>query len=145
MTVIFREPFSTALRDWLKSETAMDGELGQAPKTEDGSDPEVPYFIVYSLPGGGLTGGGQAPEADATWLYQVTCVGSRTDQIEWAMDRVREALLRRQPDGTTALLNVGLGSLRIIDVQQVAFGGSDGIASEIGSGADQYAFAVTSG
>lgn len=145
MTTIARRAFTVALRDYLRDGLELDGEIGQSPKPADGETaPAMPYFILWSLPGGGLRGSAQMIESDATLVYQVTVVGERTDQIEEVQDRVRDLLVGRNSDGSPVLVDSVLGGLKVQLVDAQGFGGTGEIASEIGSGGEQYAFAVTS-
>lgn len=145
MTVISRQTVTEDLRDWLRAETGLRGETSRTPA--DGpwppDTPANPYWILYPLPGGGHTGPAQHAEADATFVYQVTVVGERADQIEGGADRVRAAMLGRGTDGVPRLLGVTLGTVRVMDVEMASFGGVDDVQSDTGSSAEVYALSVT--
>lgn len=144
MTTVARRAFSLGLRDYLRAGLDLAGELGQSPKpTGDDPAPPLPYFILWPLPGGGLSGSAQMIEADATLVYQVTVVGGRVDQIEEVQDRVRDLFVGRNPNGSPVLVDTQIGGLTVLLVSSDAFGGVGDIASEIGSGGEVYAFAVT--
>lgn len=49
---------------------------------------EVPYVVVYNIPGGGMSGSLENPFEDADLVYQVTCVGKNQEQAEWLVDQV---------------------------------------------------------
>lgn len=97
--MIPRRPVTQAIETLLLSETGRPGDRGEAPGPEDVS-PEVPYWVLYAVPGGERrTGGLSLPESGGVWRYQVTSVGASVDQAEWMSDRVRTVLLSRGPGG----------------------------------------------
>jgi hypothetical protein len=63
--------------------------VGDAEKPEDA---EVPYAVVYPIPGGRTTGTLAAKDDDVVLVYQVTCVGESRKQAEWAADKARALL-----------------------------------------------------
>lgn len=46
------------------------------------------YVVVYQVPGGTSSGNLDNPSADAVYIYQVTCVGTRRVQADWLADKV---------------------------------------------------------
>ena len=55
-------------------------------------DAAPPYVIVYPIAGGSTTGTLAAPDEDAVFVYQVTCVGVSRRQAEWLEDRALHLL-----------------------------------------------------
>lgn len=116
-------PITTALVAFLAAQTGRPVGYGSAPVTGDGPE-DVPYAIVYPLPGGAtwgpfLTG----PDEGAEVPYQVTSVGSRGDQADWMADRVRKAMVGRTAGALTAALAVT--GLTVLDRSLVSYGGHD--------------------
>lgn len=58
------------------------------------------YIVVYPTPGGGRGGSLSAPQDDATWIYQTSCVGNSARQAAAIADLVEDALL-----GATVTVN----------------------------------------
>lgn len=52
-----------------------------------------PYAVVYSIPGGEMSGNLDDPYEDAELVYQVTCVGSTREQAEWVADKALTTLV----------------------------------------------------
>lgn len=65
-----------------------------------GSGPVYPYHVLYSVPGGYVSGPpmGQA-QGDALFLFQLDSVGLTRDQAEQAADRARNWLVGRTIHG----------------------------------------------
>ena len=60
-----------------------------------------PWAIVYAIPGGNFDGPPlRAPNADGSFVYQVTSAGRSREQAEWMADMVRRTLLARNADGS---------------------------------------------
>jgi hypothetical protein len=98
-----RRKLDASLRDMLRTATERPIEIVRAPfKNNDVNQVEdPPYGILYPIPGGGFSGSPlYHPDEDATFTYQVTSVGLRDDQAEWLGDRVREAFLGRDGQGS---------------------------------------------
>lgn len=53
----------------------------------DAAGLSAPYVVVYSIPGGRVSGTLANPHEDAEIVYQVTCVGSTREQAEWLADK----------------------------------------------------------
>lgn len=53
----------------------------------------VPYVVVYPTGGGQLSGTIEAPDDDATMVFQTTCVGESREQADGIRDACRAALL----------------------------------------------------
>lgn len=103
MTTIARAPVTAAIAAHLLETTGRPGDVGRAPKPEEGrTAPRMPYWILYPLEGG-MTGPAQNQESDAAFAYQVTSVGERGDQLERCADRVRAAFLTRNDEGAQNL------------------------------------------
>lgn len=72
---------------------------GEAPAPTLGqSAPELPYGVLWSVPGGRVV---DAPLSDGqmamvTWIYELTVVGRSRKHVEAAQDRARSALLARE-------------------------------------------------
>lgn len=99
-----RQLVTTALLAMLRQSKA-DGGLGalvgdnQAPafsKTQPDERIDYPYFVLFDIDGGGRSGDYVNEASDAQYVYQLTCVGRRRDQAQWAADRAQLAFL----DGT---------------------------------------------
>jgi hypothetical protein len=141
--VIQRAPFSQALTAYLRRATGLRGDFERAPLPDDGATaPDLPYWVLYSIPGGGLAGPPSAVESDAAFVYQVTAVGERGDQTEMVLDRVRVALLTRGPSGVQAP-NLGIAGMTIMGIELDGMGGLEGFQAAIGSGAERYVFWLT--
>lgn len=97
-----RAPLTAAVLAALRAMGEWQVGDGVAPRAPDGSPtPPTPYLILYSIDGGGFTGPEwHDPHADATFVYQVTAVGERRDQVETLMDRARARLVGRGTDGS---------------------------------------------
>lgn len=140
LAIVDRAPVTKAIEQDLLVGTGRPGAVGRAPKPTVGQTaPEMPYWILYSLPGGDLTGPAGAPSADGTLDYQVTCVGERADQIEMLGDRVRRTMLRRHPNGHPTLSPAGV---TVMEVTGTGFGGVD-FDGPIGSSAEIFTVHVT--
>lgn len=63
---------------------------GEMPTLAAGADKK--YCVVYSIPGGRLSGSLEDAEEDGELVYQVTCVGETNDQAEWVVDKVMALL-----------------------------------------------------
>ena len=109
VTVLPRLPMSKHLRVLLEEETGHPVGLSAIPrKVPPGqtgpataqSPEKPPYFILY--PGWATTSGPPfaTPDADAEWVYQVTAVADRGDQLEWMRDKVIGIFLARKEDGS---------------------------------------------
>jgi len=69
---------------------------GRAPDEVSGR----PWAIVYSIDGGRLLDDNLGAREHSTDLvYQVTSIGRRRDQAEWAADLCRRTMLARTPAG----------------------------------------------
>lgn len=53
----------------------------------------LPYAVVYSLPGGSMSGNLDDPYEDADLVYQVTCVAAKRREAEWLADKVIATLV----------------------------------------------------
>lgn len=98
-----RRKLNTAVLALLRTATGRPLEMVRAPfKNGDVEQVEdVPYGILYPIPGGGFSGSPlYHPDEDASFVYQVTSVGLRDDQAEWMADKVREAMLGRDDQGS---------------------------------------------
>lgn len=99
-----RRLLTSALKQMLIDATGQPVEVSRAPfKNNDTKQvADVPYAILYPLPGGGSEGGAPLthPDADLQFVYQVTSVALRDDQAEWMADKVRWAMLGRDSSGT---------------------------------------------
>ncbi|MGI5526807.1 hypothetical protein ACQEVX_05070 [Streptomyces syringium] len=96
--MISHASITEALRTML--EEAVGKPCGRGALPSPGGKPApLPYLVLYPL---GVHVGG-APLADlsedATLIFQVTVVASRTDQAEWLADRVRAGVLDRASSG----------------------------------------------
>lgn len=93
-----RLPHAKALRAMLEAATGKPCGLAQLPRAADGTAPVAPYSVLYPMGPTMLSGPPFGDDsADATWTYQVTCVGERADQALWMADRVLVAVLGRMP------------------------------------------------
>lgn len=95
-----RLPLNRSLKELLRSVTGWPVEIASPPLNADGSQASFPYVVIYPIVGGGLSG---TPfcgvSEDAEWEYQMTCYAERDDQAEFALDKVRDALLGRDQYG----------------------------------------------
>ncbi|HEX9993202.1 MAG TPA: hypothetical protein VGB14_09775 [Acidimicrobiales bacterium] len=83
-----------ALIAMLHAVTGLDiGDLERPP----GED--LPYAVVYPIPGGTTGGPFVAPDADADFVYQVTSVGKDRWQAQYMAGLVRRAILDRDENG----------------------------------------------
>lgn len=72
---------------------------GQIPKGTE--KPRLPYWILYSIAGGGWDGPPlHGPEDDMTFLYQVTAVAGRRDQVELLADMVADVWVGHTETGS---------------------------------------------
>lgn len=96
-TMLDRRPITNQFILLLQGGTGQmigDGRLLKQP------DKGKPWAIVYSLPGTRLSGPEYAdPEADATFVYQVTSVGASREQCEGMQDLVRRTVVLRNGVG----------------------------------------------
>lgn len=99
-----RRPLTRGLLNLLRSVTHRPFDVVNVPAPDSGAqNPEMPYGILYPVPGGSFTGGLYANvEVDGIYVYQVTSVGGTYDQCEWLSDRVRLAILGRAADDSFA-------------------------------------------
>lgn len=112
-----RLPLTRAMAALVEGTTGRPCGIGQLPRVPDEQGewrPScVPYTILDSLPGD-FTG---PPlwdwQADAAWMYQVTSVGERVDQVQWLADRVRHGVVGRR-DGHWAH-DLVLPGARVVD------------------------------
>lgn len=97
MTVLDQRKVTTNLVTMLQAATSRPGADMVPPEAA-----ELPYFFVIPIAGGPDSSGPAltAPDADVGVVYQVTSVGARRDQSEWMADKVRQAILGRNPDGS---------------------------------------------
>lgn len=139
--IIARAPLTVAIAAALAAGTGRPGDVGRAPKPSGAAiAPEIPYWILYPLPGGELSGPAGAPEADGAFVYQVTYVGARSDQIEQLADRGRQVMFARDASGHSLLEPAGL----VVMTVGAAFGFSGvDFDGPIGSAAEGFTVAVT--
>lgn len=139
-----RAAFTAALASALRIETGRPGDVGKAPLPA-GADvpPEYPYWVLHPIPGGGHNGPPQHLEADASWVYQVTYVGLRADQLEQMADRGRTVILGRETSGHRRS-RIGAPGVTVMDVE--LDGGYGGVAFDgpVGNLAERFVFHVTS-
>ena len=55
-------------------------------------DDPLPYYVVYPIPGGRVMGNLDDPHGDAELVYQVTCVGETSEQVELLVDKAMALL-----------------------------------------------------
>ncbi|MGP8301997.1 hypothetical protein ACTPOK_29570 [Streptomyces inhibens] len=112
-----RLPVTRALAALIAKTTGRPCGLGELPRmqTESGEwEPaSAPYTILDSLPGNFSGPPLWDWHADAAWMYQVTSVGERDDQVQWLADRVRAGVVGRTGDGWAHDLRVP--QARVID------------------------------
>lgn len=92
-----RLPFTKGLKTLLVSVSGKPFFIGRLPR-DQAAIPVPPYGIIYPLNVGSLTGPAADPDADGTFVYQVTSVGLDATGAEWLGDKVRGAVLDRDPD-----------------------------------------------
>lgn len=133
-----RAPVTAAVVALLKWGTGRP--MGEARVPPGGTDeapdvteaPELPYSIVYALPGGSYGGPGLVdPQADIEWPYQVTSVGADRTQAEWMRDLCHRVMVLRDADGAFVWpMTIGDGtSIAVMDRRSETPGGetpSDG-------------------
>jgi hypothetical protein len=140
-TIIGRAPVTAAVAAALAAGTGRPGDVGRPPKPAGTAlSPELPYWILYPLPGGELSGTAAAPEADGTFVYQVTYVGARYDQIEQLADRGRQVMFARDAAGQSLLAPAGLVVMAVTSA--FGFAGAD-FDGPVGSGAEAFAVHTT--
>lgn len=96
MTVPDRREITSALVNMLTSAVAVPVGDHVAPEL----DPQSPWVIVYSTPGGLYEGSFHYPESDARFAYRIESVGRTREQCEWCADKVRRTLLSRSSSGS---------------------------------------------
>lgn len=99
MPILNRREMTKVLKTALTTAT---GRPIEAIKIPEGSNPAMPYGILYPIGGGEFHGPPlAAPDEDVDMVYQVTSVGREADpqQVEWMADRVRRFFLERAPQG----------------------------------------------
>lgn len=98
-----RRLLTAALKQMLMDATGRPVEVNRAPFQNNDTKivADVPYAIIYPLPGGGSVAGSQLyhPDEDMVFVYQVTSVALRDDQADWMGDKVRWAMLGRDGQG----------------------------------------------
>lgn len=94
-------PFPIEEGDVPPGETIVDVDGTPEPQPDVTKNPERPYLIVWSLPGGRVGGPPLVdPEADVTWTYQLTAVGDNLAQAEWCRDQAHRVMVGRNGDGS---------------------------------------------
>lgn len=139
-----RAGFTASLAQALLIETGRPGGIGKAPTVPGtGEVAEYPYWVLHPIPGGGHRGPAQHVEADASWVYQVSYVGLRADQLEAMADRSREVILGREVNGRRHS-RIGAAGVTVMDVE--LDGGFGGVSFEgaVGNLAERFVFHVTS-
>jgi hypothetical protein len=97
--MIHRLPVTKGVRVLLQEVSGKPIFLARLPRDPE-QIPRPPYGILYSLPGGAISGPGfHDPDADATFIYQVTSVGEDETGATWMRDKTAEALIGRNGDG----------------------------------------------
>lgn len=130
-----RRPLTAALVAYLR--TATGRPVGEAAAPVDA---EVPYAIVYPLPGGASWGPTwAAPDEGSSVPYQITSVGLRADQAQLMADKVRQAMLGRTNGALAALAVTGAV---VLDREFAGYGGVDR-EGDIVSIPDSYTLHVT--
>lgn len=86
------------------------------PDAPDGQPLVYPYRVVYSIPGGGMSGPplGQS-HGDAVYPYQIDSVGHTRAEAEAAAAEVMEWMVGRRPDGSFVATMSGPSGIRISD------------------------------
>lgn len=130
-----RRPLTAALVQFLANRTGRPIGEGTAP-----FDAQVPYAVVYPLPGGNTWGPTYTgPDEGADVPYQVTCVGLRDDQAQWMADRVRQAMVGRTDGQLVPLVVPGM---TVLDREMAGYGGLDR-EGDVVSVPDSYTIRVT--
>ena len=60
----------------------------------------MPWGLVVSIPGGGYLGPMSDEYQLASWTYQIDALGMQRQQTEWLVDKISEALIDRNIDGS---------------------------------------------
>lgn len=139
--MISRQPITNALRELVSVSTSRPcGDHGSPP---DGVLPEG-YTFVYSIPGGQFEGSFQNPEADATFVYQVTSVGATRTHAQWLAYKVNWALTSRGDSGSFNVTFPALTGMKVIN--RASGGFSPGVISQgsIYSVPNRYRISVVS-
>lgn len=120
MTVLNRLPMSKHLKALIADRTTIATGLSSIPRVPSEADPDTfvsvpaPYFILYPL-WVNLSGPPfVAPEADAEWIYQVTAIAEKGDQLEWMRDKVLTTVLGRSPSGAF-VVPIEVAGMRVMD------------------------------
>lgn len=97
-TVVAQEPVTQAVIDALTAQGLRVGD-GEEPdgvgwQGPPGASAFLSYVVVFPLPGGTRFGTLDDHEADATLLYQATCVGAARQACERVLDRCSAAMTR---------------------------------------------------
>ena len=115
-----RLPVDTAFVALLRANLDKAVYYGDSGNAESGVPPEdapLPYVVVYDIPGGSFYGPPlAAPEDDAEYLFQTTCVGGTAAQATWMDDQVRGVVIARNATGSFVYPLVVTGA-SIIDRQ----------------------------
>lgn len=122
--MIDQREVTNQLLEMLRRGTAIPVGDHKAPK-QGVLDPEddYPYAILYEMEGGAFSGPAlTAPEADADFRYQVTCVGTSRSQARWAADRVRRTMVDREPTGAFKVSYTAPPGVKLTD--RLLIGGS---------------------
>lgn len=121
MSVPVETPPRAAVTQWLidliDSKLPTGKKCGDGlPQTPDGVPLDWPYWVVYSIPGGSMSGPpmGQA-QGDAVYPYQVDSVGKTRAQAEMAADWVRNWVVGRTAAGVFVVQAADPDGLRISD------------------------------
>lgn len=123
MTTPDRRPVTNSLKATLERATSLPVGKGEAPAHEENE----PYLVLHSLNGGELSGPPlAAPDADATFPYQIDAVGKTHDQAEWAGDLVRRTMLARNADGSFQVVMDPWGATK--EIQREMSGSPSGVA-----------------
>lgn len=141
---INRLPVTKGLRAMLAAHTGKPFFLGRLPK-DPASIPKPPYGLIYTLDAGQLTGPPLwDPDADATFVYQVTSVGLDETGAEWLADHSREAVVGRDPETGLYVVewDVGAGQ-KIMARRSQAGAGATGVSEGMVTIAEQFAVSVT--
>lgn len=94
-----RDDFTTGVVELLERGTAKQVGDHKAPVRPVDDDDFYPYCIVYSIPGGRLSGSLANQHEDGELVFQVTSVGLTRRQAEWMADRVRQVWCARAVSG----------------------------------------------
>lgn len=105
MTTPRRLPVTRALKQLLiENMPTLAVEVDDAPIDPDTETvAPLPYIVIYSIPGGayvrdGFCGG----TTRASFPYQITVFGSRSDQVQGALDDIRHIISGRDSSGDFA-------------------------------------------